>query len=392
METKIKRFIRNTPENDLKAFLIDDNFIEIPEDFKWDNKNKKYHASLFDIVWNCEEVKKQNLFDIIDRVNSMSDESGQNALCSLIGENTDFLEKKSDQARCLWVHKNYPEKFKIAEYFASCDNKRKSNKWNSFSGPTNRDIDQSEENIAKFRELVLKRFNISKQLQIDFRPRSKKDGDGNEFEVYNLMAFYDDLPKSIQAFDQDKLVTKYFSPAKDFAISYEPKSGLIEVISSLKDNREFLARQFANIFLKTENDKFEIRLKKYDISKFKSRQDLMKDIDLKDGIQNIKVTLIQLNPLNGKGSNIIQSSFLDEEDIYEKGKNWFSNNNPLNGSFEIKKVRLSIKFKPDNKNTRGKLIHVNITEPNGCDLKDRTDKEKIIGNKYLEKWKIVETI
>ena len=47
METKVKKFIRNTPEEDLKNFLITNDFIEVPEDFKWDGKNRKYHSSLF---------------------------------------------------------------------------------------------------------------------------------------------------------------------------------------------------------------------------------------------------------------------------------------------------------------------------------------------------------
>ena len=33
METKVKKFIRNTPEEDLKNFLISNDFIEVPEDF-----------------------------------------------------------------------------------------------------------------------------------------------------------------------------------------------------------------------------------------------------------------------------------------------------------------------------------------------------------------------
>jgi len=392
METKVKKFIRHTPEEDLKNFLIDNDIIEVSDNFKWDGKNRKYHENLFGFIWNCEDSKKQNLFDTIERVHGMIDEPGQNALRCVVGGDEIFLDQKSDHARGLWVYTNHPEKFKTAEYFSSYDNKRKSKEWNAFVGPENREIDKSEENIAKFKNLVLEHFNISKKLQIEFNSRSKEDKDGNEFEICSLMAFHDDLPKSIQAFDQDKVVTKYFSPAKDFSISYDPTSGLIEVISNSKDNRAFLAKKFANIFLKTEDDKFEIRLKKYNISKFKSYQDLMKDVDIKDGIQDIKVTLIQLSPINGKGSNILQSGFLDHEDIYEKSRKWFGNNNPLTGSFEIKKIRFSIKFKPDTKNPRGKLIHVNITDPNGCDLKDRTEKEKIIGDRYLEKWGIVEKI
>jgi len=392
METKVKKFIRNTPEEDLKNFLVGNDIIEVSDNFKWDGKSKKYHNDLFCFIWNCEDGKKQNLFDTIDRVHGMSDELGQNALCCVIGANKDFLDQKSDHARSLWAYTNHPEKFKTAEYFSSYDNKRKSKEWNAFVGPKDREIDKSEENIAKFKNLVLEHFNISKKLQIEFNSRSKEDVDGNEFKVCSLMAFHDDLPKSIQAFDQDKVVTKYFSPAKDFSISYEPASGLIEVISNSKDNREFLAKKFANIFLKSADDKFEIRLKKYNLAKFKSYQDLMKDVDLKDGIEDIKVTLIKLKPLNSKNSTTLESPFSEKRTIYEIAENWFAGNNPLSSSFEIKKVKLSIKFKADTKNPRGKLIHVNITDPNGCDLKDRTEKEKIIGDKYLEKWGIVEKI
>lgn len=37
----------------------------------------------------------------------------------------------------------------------------------------------------------------------------------------------------------------------------------------------------------------------------------------------------------------------------------------------------------------GKTISLLITEPNGCDLKDRTEREQMIGNKYLRRWGIL---
>lgn len=391
METKIRKFIKNTPEDNIKDFLFGYN-LEFPDDFEWKAKSKNYHNQLFSSIRNYEDDKKQNLFNDIERVHGMSDELGQNALCSVVGNDEIFLDQKSDHARSLWVYSNHPDKFRTAEHFASNDYKRKSKEWNAFIGPKDREIDKSDENIAKFKESVLKHLDISRKLQIEFNCRDKKDKDGKTFEVCSLMAFHDGLPKSIQAFDKDKVVTKYFSPAKDFSITYDPASGSIEVISSLKDNREFLAKKFANIFLKTEDDKFEIRLKKYNLSKFRSYQDLMKDVDARDMIKSIKVTLLRLKPINSKNSSTIESPFTENKTIYELAKDWYGSNNPLENSFEIKKVKLSIKFKPDSKHPRGKLIHVNITDPNGCDLKEHSEKEKIIGSKYLERWGIIENL
>ena len=391
METKIRKLIRNISEDKLRSFLINYN-LDLPENFTWECKSKNYYNILCASIWNYEDDNKQNLFDSIERIYDMSDELGQNALCAVICNNETFLDQKSDYARSLWVYLNHPDKFRTAEHYASHDYKRKSKEWNAFIGPKNREIDKSVENIAEFKKSVLNHLDISKKLNLEFSCRDKKDNNGNKFQIYILIAFHDGLPQSIQTFDNDEVVTKYFSPANDFGVSYDPIGGLIEVISSSKDNREFLAKKFANIFLKTEDDKFGIRLKKYNLSKFRSYQDLMKDVDAKDMIENIKVTLLKLKPLNSKNSNTLESPFSEKRTIYEIVQDWYAGNNPLAGSFEIKKVKLSIKFKADDKSPRGKLIHVNITEPNGCDLKDRTEKEKIIGDKYLEKWGIIENI
>ena len=363
METKVKKFIRNTPEEDLKNFLISNDFIEVPEDFKWDGKNRKYHASLFGMVWGCEDAKKQNLFDTIDRVHGMSDELGQNALCSIAGNDEIFLDQKGEYARGLYMHQKFPDKFRTAEFWVSHDYKRKSKEWSSFHGPKNKKLDKSEENISKFKEEVLSHLDISRKLNLEFSCRDKKDKDGNKLEICILTGFHDGLPQSIQTFDKDEVVTRHFAPAKDFSISYDPISGLIDVISNSKDNREFLAKKFANIFLKSADDKFEIRLKKYNLAKFKSYQDLMKDVDLKDGIEDIKVTLIKLKPLNSKNSTTLESPFSEKRTIYEIAENWFAGNNPLSNSFEIKKVKLSIKFKQDTKNPRGKLYQIPFIIP-----------------------------
>ena len=183
METKVKKFIRNTPEEDLKNFLISNDFIEVPEDFKWDGKNRKYHASLFGMVWGCEDAKKQNLFDTIDRVHGMSDELGQNALCSIAGNDEIFLDQKGEYARGLYMHQKFPEKFRTAEFWVSHDYKRKSKEWSSFHGPQNKKLDKSEENITKFKEEVLSHLDISRKLNLEFSCRDKNDKDGNKLEI-----------------------------------------------------------------------------------------------------------------------------------------------------------------------------------------------------------------
>ena len=113
METKIRKFIKNTPEDNIKDFLFGYN-LDFPDDFEWKAKNKNYHNQVFSSIRNYEDDKKQNLFNDIERVHWMSDELGQNALCSVVGSDESFLDQKSDHARSLWVYSSHPDKFRTA--------------------------------------------------------------------------------------------------------------------------------------------------------------------------------------------------------------------------------------------------------------------------------------
>lgn len=399
MQTKIKKFIRNTPAEDLKSFFNPNDLnpyeLDLPEDFKWQNNGKKYQTSLFNSIWNISDDHKANIFDIIERIHGMVDELGQAALQArtVIGNNDNFLSLKSENSRCLWALQNHPQEFEKAEYCASLDYKRKSREWSSYIAPRAREIHNNQENIEEFKQLVLEHFNISKKIKVELFNRTKTDHHEKEIIIFQLIAYHDGLHKAVQTFEKEEVVTKFFPAVNEFSISYEPHTGVVEVVSDCKENRDKLARAFVNAFLKTDEDVSEISIKKFDLSKLKNSYDFMKDVDASDLIDDVKVTLLKLKVLNSKNSTTLESPFTQRCSIYDLANEWFSQNNPLHGSaFKINKVRLSVKFKPTGKKPRGELLHIMITDPNGCDLKDRSDKQKLIGNKYLERWGLMERI
>ena len=394
MQTKIKKFIRNTPEEDLKSFL--NNFeLDLPKDFRWKNGDRKYHNQLFNSIWNFNDNdRREHLFEVIERIHEMVDELGQAALQAQpeIGCNDNFLSLKSENSRCIWALQNHPLEFQKAEYCASSDYKRKSREWSSFVAPKGREIHNSVEQIEEFKQLVLQHFNISRKIKVDLFDRIKTDHNGKEIVVFQLVAYHDGLHRSVQTFEKEEVVTKFISSVNEFSVSYEPHSGVVEVVSDHKENRDKLAKSFVNAFLKTDDDVDEVALKKFDLAKLKRPYDFMKEVDVPDLIDDVKVTLLKLKPLNSRNSTTIEALFSERRSIHDVAQEWFAQNNPLHGSFSIKKDRLSIKFKPTDKNPRGKLLHVMITDPNGCDLKDRSEREKMIGNKYLERWGLMERI
>ncbi len=394
MQIKIRKLIRNTPSEDLKSFLGQYE-LNLPQDFKWQDNNKKYQNQIFNSIWNLDnEERKSHLFEIIERVHEMIDELGQATLQEIpaIANNDNFISLKSEHSRCLWALQNHPQEFEKAEYCASLDYKRKSREWSSFVAPKEMKIHNSKEHLEEFKQMVLEHFNISKKIKVEFFDRIKTDHNDKEIAIFQLIAYHEGLHKSLQTFEKEEVVTKYFPTVNEFSISYEPHTGIVEVVSDCKENRGKLAKAFVNTFLKADDEIDEIPIKKFDLSMLKVPYNFMKDVDPADLIDDVKVTMLKLQPFDGKNSTTLEVLFKDHRSIYSLAQDWYAQNNPLYGSFTIKKARLSIKFKPANKNLRGKLLHVNITDPNGCDLKDRSEREKIIGNKYLERWGLMERI
>ncbi len=392
MQNKIKKLISQTPAENLKPFLDSYN-LDLPQDFNWQNDSRKYHSQLFNSIWNAHEDHKSTLFELIERIHEMVDELGQAALHAEVGSNDTFLSLKSEHARCLWVLQHHPDKFHKAEYCASLDYKRKSREWSTFVAPKGREVHDSKEHLEEFEQLALKHLDISKKIKVELFSRTKTDHRSNELKIFQLVAYHDGLHKSVQTFEKEDVVTKFLSSVNEFSISYEPESGIIEVTSNYKDNRAQLAKTFANVFLKTEEDVDEIKIKRFDLSKLKMPYDFMKDVDATDLIDEVKVTMIKLAIRGDKGSTVLSAPFTHQSTIYEYAAKYLSTSNPLhNPIFEVKKVKLSIKFKSTDKKPRGELLHVTITNPNGCDLKDRSERQKMIGNKYLERWELMERI
>ena len=52
-------------------------------------------------------------------------------------------------------------------------------------------------------------------------------------------------------------------------------------------------------------------------------------------------------------------------------------------------AKLSIEFRPTGSRRSGKKLPFEITIPNGCTLKERTERERLIGEKYLTRWKLL---
>jgi len=78
-----------------------------------------------------------------------------------------------------------------------------------------------------------------------------------------------------------------------------------------------------------------------------------------------------------------------EETIWEMAARHFGDRNPLLGGWVVTQAKLSIAFQPKGVARRGRVLALTITMPHGCNLKDLTPEEQLIGEKYLRRWGIL---
>jgi hypothetical protein len=108
--------------------------------------------------------------------------------------------------------------------------------------------------------------------------------------------------------------------------------------------------------------------------------------DPEDGIEKVEVTAIKLKPLDVASSVTIEVPRNHDLSVYEQASEWFERNTPFSRGFVVRSAKLVVYFAPVPGERRGKTLPIKITLPNRCDLKSRTEHERLIGGKYLTRW------
>ncbi|MDG9672253.1 hypothetical protein ONV78_31265 [Hahella sp. CR1] len=131
--------------------------------------------------------------------------------------------------------------------------------------------------------------------------------------------------------------------------------------------------------------------KRYDLTPLMTGAPLTWDAE--DGIESVNVVMLKLKDLAGYGRIQVESPAQSVLDLHEYSREYFGGHCPLaSGAFIPTQAKIIIRFHPDKKGSRSNVLPINITLPNGCDLLTRTSKEKLVGEKYLKRWGLLNDI
>lgn len=383
----VMSFIRNTPVAALRAYF-DHRGISLPPAVNWEAPEPEVVGPLLRAVDEMDDAARMRVVNDAERVSSMADEVGHVALYS-IARDAEFLDGlRNGHDRALWTFINDPEGFRHAEEVRFTDERRRGRMWDGFIGPINLPLQRDAKHVDAFKNAIRQRFH-SNNVHVDVFDRIRPGSEGADYALIQATVYREGLPDDFLEFIEGRLDRRARRPVYEAALTYEPGTGVIEVVASDRESREDLVRLFAHSLLDAEFERERLPLRRYDLSTL--LRPFGFPTDPADGIKGVRVNSLRLMPLDSAGERVtLESMRQASRSIWDMARERFGATDPTAGGWIATQAKLSIYFHPDAGSRRGRTLPLTITMPHGCNLKDCTERERLIGEKYLRRWGIVQ--
>ena len=203
-------------------------------------------------------------------------------------------------------------------------------------------------------------------------------------EIKQITVYSEDFPVDEVVFATDGVKNQARKPVRETAITYEPGSGTIEVVGRVKALREQVASLFAEKLLGVDLSGERLPPRRVDLSPL--LDPITFAVEPEDRIARVKLTRLVISAFDGSLTQWFDVPFADDETLYEVLDDEYGAENPLRTQARPWMARIEIQFEPEGDRKRGKKINVVLCSPSKCNLRGKTERERLLLNKYLKAW------
>ncbi len=385
----VARVIRHTPVTGLRRYF-NERFEEGEALVDWQGNETIVTRRLLKVFSELDSERLAPVAMDFDRVFEMTDEPGQDAIAGVISNQEWMHTLENAYDRAMWMFLDDANGFRRAEEVRFAEHYRKGQKWTGFVGPKGLKVSYDSEHRREFEARICDLFK-STNAQVDLYDRFRFGLDEQPAPVTQAVVYRKGFPDSRLAFnDGGDLEHQPTHPVLEAVITYDSKSGVIEVVGLDAKSRSPLVRLFAEVLLRQEILGIRLPMRQYDLSSLMQPRTFPTDPE--DGIASVKVLRLEIQLKKYPGLWMALRRRRDiETTLYEYSEAPFGDKSPLRlKDVEIVQAELAVRFRPDQGSRNGKIITLKITLPNGCDLKGRTEKERLICEKYLPLWGLIQ--
>lgn len=383
----VSRLLRKAPGAVLKQYF-EQRSIEFPEPVDWHNAGRILIEVVRKVIDSLPDTDNARIRIDAERVDRMASEIGQTALMGVATaeQRVALCNLGTRHGRALWLLVDDPERFRRADDASFFENARRGRTWDGFVAPKGLQVDRRSACLDTFAEEIRRLFEEGRKVKVELFDRSRTDLEGNIKELVQVTVYREGLLDSVDAFEGDEPGPLVYNPAHELAMTYEPASGVIEVIAPRKAQRAELAALFAKVLLGHAIEGGRVPIRHFDLSVFMEEREL--DFDPRDGIEEAWVQLVKVQSLD-TGLYLSLERATREVTLHAAAELKLGEQNPFRGGWRPIEVLLAIHFRPDAVNPRGVTITIKLRDPNGSDLKDKSEKHRLISEKYLPLWRVV---
>lgn len=398
--TSIAAFFRKTPITRLQDYFSASAFVSLPP-VDWTQPESQVVGPLIKAVDAMNDDERQRVILDADRVTSLADEPGQNALQNVVLNRAVFDLLEGANNRSLWVFLNENDRFRLAEEVRYNDEQRRKRSWSGFVVDKDCAVRRDSISVAAFTAAIRGYFETP-NVHIDIFDRHRVTLDGEDCELVQVAIYREGRPEDMLRFDANsKLARRIVRPVLEAALTYEAATGVIEVVANTRDARLELAHFTAEHLLGIDFEEKPVELREYDLSVLLKPFDF--PTDPADGIESVTVKELRFMDSGDPKERItLEAMSGADRSIWEMARHRIGLDIGGHGAAEhlpvilgeapewlITRARFTIKFRPEPKRGRGKSLTLTVTMPHGCDLKDMTPRERLVGEKYLRRWGIL---
>lgn len=327
-----------------------------------------------------------------ERIGQMADEVGQAALLSAMNDSPPFKALTSAWERSRWVYLHEPDHFRHAEDIRYADQYRYGRNWTGYQVAAALPLHSDPISLEAFKTKVRALFGLGDKVKVERFDRTLPDPDGNDIHVVQIMVYQEGMPDAYLAFEgEETIVSRIRCPISEHAIIYSSDTGAVEVVAAKRARRDLIAKAFTEDLLKQPIEADKVPLRQYCLDPLAEEKTL--DWDLEDQIESVQLVMLKLQDSNRQGRVTVEVPAKSDKTFHAFCLEHFGEVNPVKSTtFVPIQATISIRFQPEPGSNRSKVLPVKISLPNGCDLRSRTERERLIGEKYLKRWGLVKDI
>lgn len=380
------RMIRNTSVPSLRDYFTR-RAVDLPPAVNWAAPEPDVVRALLRVVDEMDDLAVARAVNDAERVVKMADEAGQTAIYSVVADRAQLDELRNAHDRALWLFLNSAVGFRHAEEVRFTDEHRRSRMYDGFVGTPNIALRRDPVSIEAFKEAIRQRFG-STNVHIDIFDRHRPMFEGEDCELVQIAVYREGLPDDFLEFDNGDLVLRARRPVFEAALTYEPETGVIEVVAKDRESRQDMVRFLARDLLGIDFQQERLPFRQYDLSGLLRPHGF--PTEPADGIESVRVNQLRLMPIDSVGERVtLECLRRFDRTIWDMARERFGGADPLLGGWVVTQAKLTIRFHPNGESRRGRTLPLIVTMPHGCNLKDQTEREQMIGEKYLRRWGIL---